>query len=236
MNNPQLVDYIRQHMAAGHTETTIRQHLLKYGWQADHVDAAFTQYHRSKVRPKRASISAVKSVTATRRPRRRNKRMLRLAGVGLVAMLVAVVFIVHKAHSAKTVPEPTAPARLTHQQEQTIDVITIGGAVGQYVAASNSTLPTRTAPGPSDNSVVLCGKTCDSTTWQVSALSAYKPANVKIVPYAPGLTTSVDTLLLVAGAKCNHNDLTTDNITPLSMVALYATDTSAGPKQHCVSL
>lgn len=156
----------------------------------------------------------------------------------IVLVLAGAAFaIFHHQTTQPTVPVVHTP---TLAQRQSLDVVTLGGAIGQYVATNNKTLPAHVSPAPDGtNSVVLCGTTCDPATWQVSSLSAYKPAGVKMVPYSAGLTApDVNTLYLVSGARCNaqRTALSTQDVKPLSMAIMYATQDAGTLDQHCVIL
>lgn len=243
MDNPQLVDYIRSQMAAGHTEATVREHLIKHGWSSDKVDSAFAHYNRSHVISEPARSVAADAVRPPRRGGRDAIRRHRTK-LGKVLLLLVVValavgsFLLFKHEKAKpTIPVVHEP---TLQQKQSLDVVTIGGAVGQYVATNSKTLPTHVSPAPDgSDSVVLCGAVCDPSTWQVSSLSAYKPTGVRMVPYTLGLTVSdPNTLLLVSGARCNEQgtELSTKDVKALSMSILYASEDGGSLKQRCVIL
>jgi len=234
MESQPVVDYIAEQLKAGHAAADIRAHLIARGWSEAVVDDAFARQPQA-AKPKHAAAKKLRRGARPRVTKWSKRRRKQLAALAVVIILALVFYALFGHKAPKPVPNTVPP--LTHQQQQTRDVNTLGGAVGQYVASNGHTLPTYVVPTPGGNSVVLCGTTCDSTTSQVSTLSAYKPAGVKIVPYAPGITApDISTLYLVSGAKCAGTTVTDQKVTALSMVILYATQATSGLFQHCVSL
>lgn len=236
MENQETIDYIRKHLAGGHSEDTIRQHFLNYGWPQSKVDTVFAQYRQSETPKPAAKPQKVKGLT--RRPQAprwsQARRIKTIAAVLLIVILAGVVYrAVHKAPASTA----TAPPQLTYRQKQTIDINIVGGAVGQY-AAANSVLPTRTSSGPDGSILVLCNDTCDPTTSQVASLSVYKPADVKVVAYAPGMIApNAQSMYLVPGAKCaGSTGIGGPSSNLRSMVILYNVSSGANLTQRCVTL
>lgn len=170
------------------------------------------------------------------RPARNNtKRLPKIIAAVLVLALAggaAYYFLWHK--KPVTAPVASTP-ELTYSQQQSIDVNTVGGAIGQYTLA-NSVLPTHLSANAS--TLVMCNATCDPTTSQISQLVVYQARNVQIRSYVAGmLVSSKDDMLLVPGATCKDKTALGDPTSKRnSMVILYATDASTGLSQHCVKL
>jgi hypothetical protein len=250
MESQQIVDYIAGQLKAGHSEAALRSHMVEHGWSESAVQDAFRRFKASREkqdtsRPATAPHKEEKrqdTVTTPRRGgreglRRRSKARAVVVALFVIALAVAGYVIFHHETTKPTIPVVHAP---TLQQRQSLDVVTLGGAVGQYVATNNKTLPMHVSPAPDgSNSVVLCGTICDPSTWQVSSLSAYKPTGVKMVSYDPSIEVpDVTTMYLVVGARCNQqgNELSTKDVKALSMSILYASQDSGTLRQHCVIL
>jgi hypothetical protein len=248
MDSQQIVDYIAEQLKAGHSEAVLREHMVGHGWSGTAVDDAFKRYHAAHPKHEDSAKTEVKlnahQHKAAKAPRRgarvglkRSKVKGAVAIVVIVGLLAGGLFIFHKQTTKPSVPVVRQP---TFQQRQSLDTITLGGAVGQYVDFNNKTLPAKVAPAPDGtNSVVLCGSVCDPATWQVASLSAYKPAGVKMLPYSAYLTVAdTESLYLVSGARCDQQgvELSLKNVKPLSMSILYATKEASVLKQHCVIL
>lgn len=235
MANTEIVEYLRQQKAAGYSEATLREHLKKQGWSAAGIDTAFRDLKHAGRKPSRKKSQLLRRGGRQKQPNRKLRRLVKF--IVIVAIVLVAAIIIDKVLTHKPVPKPKATPPLTNQQRQTLDVNTLGGAVGQYVIENNQTLPERVSPAPDGSSVVLCGKTCDPNTWQVSALQAYKPSDVRLVHYATGLAVpEASTMYIVSGATCKKGTLTDQGIRPLSMAILYATQNDSTLQQHCVAL
>jgi len=249
MDSHQVVNYIAGQLKAGHSETALRQHMINHGWSEGAVSDAFKKYHETHHDPEPAKPEPEPKKekhkhTEFKIPRRGGKLELKRSRARSLATVVVVLgllggglYLFHK-----HVTQPAAPVvgKPTIQQRQSLDSITLGGAVGQYARLNNETLPEKVAPAPDGtNSVVLCGSTCDPATWQVSALYVYKPSGVSMVPYSPTLkATDASQLILVTGARCtpDGSELSLKDVRKLSMAILYATKDTTGFQQHCVIL
>lgn len=240
MESQQVVDYISSQLKAGHSEATLRAHLVQHGWSESSVEDAFKRYRTTQ--KSAPTQEKRRDATIPRRGSReglhRKSKLKAVVGLVVVVVLATGIFtIFHRQTTKPTIPAVHTP---TLSQRQSLDVVTLGGAVGQYVATNNKTLPAHVSSAPDGtNSVVLCGAICDPATWQVSSLSAYKPAGVKMVAYSAGLTApDVNTLYLVSGARCNAQgtELSTQNVKALSMSIVYATQENGSLQQHCVIL
>jgi len=165
---------------------------------------------------------------------RTKRRQIKTILAVVVVLVIAVV--AYKYMSPKAVAKPPAPVQLTYSSRQSYDVDVVAGAVGQY-ATANGALPTRLVVAP-DNSLVLCGASCGSTTLQVGALSVYAPSNIKLVAYAPSLSApNQNVMYLVPQAKCGANgEVGSPNPNPRSMVILYASLTGTTTEPRCVVL
>lgn len=170
-----------------------------------------------------------------RSARNRKKRTPKLALIIVLLLAVAGVgyyFFTHKKPTAS--PVTNSPA-LTYSQKQSIDVNTVGGAIGQYTLA-NGVTPTRLSPNGSV--LVMCNAVCDPNTSQISQLVVYQAKDVQIKPYVAGqLVSSVNDMYLVQGATCKDRTALGDpSSQPKSMVILYASQSSTGLSQHCIKL
>jgi len=231
MENEQIVGYVREQLALGHTEAVLREHLLVHGWQEGMLDDIFLHIHG-------ASVSVPKASKRRHRHRassqlRRRRRTLLVTGVVLIAaVLVWHFWPRHAPPSPAFVAQP-----ISYQQKQNIDVNTVGGAVGQY-ALANGTLPTHLAVGDANNQLVMCNNICDPATSQISTLQVYGAPGVAIRPYAADLSVPDDkSMYLVPGASCTSRmGIGRPNSNPRSMVILYADKTDKGLRQHCVTL
>lgn len=225
MSNQQIVEYIAEHIKTGHTEKNLRRHLRTHGWSPAAIDDAFRRYHATRA-PKRA------------RRRSRPKQALRWAKATLVlaVLVVAVVAVARFTHKPPKL-QPAKVVQPTYAEQQNADVVTIGGAVGQYALANDGALPERVAIGTATNSIVLCGASCNPADFQV-ALTVYKPGNVKVVPYVADLTApDAQTLYLVPGGTCSDkNTLGPATASPRAMVILYAASTGNTISQRCEKL
>ena len=166
--------------------------------------------------------------------RRRRLYVLCAAVVLIVAAAVAAraIMMSRAAHEANI---RTVQPQLSYGAKQAIDVNLVAGAVGQY-AAANDVLPVRLAA--SNGSLVLCADTCTPSAYEVGGFNVYQPADIKLVPYAPGLTvpTQAD-MYLVPGAKCAGNgSIGAVNPNPRSMVILFVATTNSGVSPRCVVL
>jgi hypothetical protein len=234
MENKQAVDYIREQLAAGHTEANLRAHFVQYGWAEAAVDEAFKHYHKNmKSAERRSAAKKLRRGGKQKLVKWTKRRQVKLVLTGLA--VIVLVIVTHTVITRPHKPAPVAAAPLTYQQKQNIDVNTIAGAVGQY-AYANNVLPTRLSVG--SGTLIMCDTTCDPTTSQISPLSVYKPTDVKIEPYVAGLTVPDDqTVYLVPLAKCqNQTSLGTPSLNQRSMVLLYASSSGSSISQRCVTL
>jgi hypothetical protein len=167
--------------------------------------------------------------------RNRKNRTPNLAIIIVLLLLLAgagYYFFMHKKPAAAPV---TSSPNLSYSQQQSVDVNTVGGAIGQYTQANGVTPTHLSANG---NVLVMCNAACDPTTSQISQLAVYQAKNVQIKSYTPGqLVASVNDMYLVQGATCKSRaGIGDQSSNPKSMVILYATESSSGLSQHCVKL
>jgi hypothetical protein len=240
MESQQIVDYIRQQLAAGHTEDRLRQHLLLNGWSAPQVENAFKQYDRAVAAPAPTGKKAKKRTPKQRQKRLRATRWWRKPAVKAVVVLavVGVVGLVARTQFRERIAPPTKPVQVhyTYQQMQAIDVNTVGSAISQYSVA-NAAIPTSISIAP-DGNLVLCGEVCNPLTSEVNALTSYKPSSVSFQTYAPGIAVmDKDQMYIVPGATCKNKGKTVDSsAAPKAMVILYGQTAAAGLNQRCVIL
>lgn len=241
MESQQIVDYIRDQLAAGFDEKTLRNHLVTHGWSVAATDDAFRRYHATS-----ATAPVTPQVMAARKKRRgidlpflywSFKDWVR--AVAVVAVVAGAGVGAHAYLQQRHVQKAAVRVlpKYSFRQRQSIDVNSIGGAVSLF-AQANDALPTGLSTA-SDGNLVLCGTSCDPRNYEVTSLLVYKPANVKLAAYIPGLSVSdPQTMYLVPGAKCtNEGTLGDASTAPRAMVILYAQDDSGAPvKQRCVTL
>ena len=232
MKSQQLAEYVSEQMRVGHNESTVRKHLLAYGWHAAAIDDAFSKYRR-------ANAAELKALRAHRRKARRRKwTMMRRAKVA-AAVLVAIVLLVgvgdmlfRKYHR----PPPPKAVVVTYGQKQVSDASTLAGTIAQYTIASGS-LPTAVA-AVGNNSVRLCGSNCASTPTAAVVLMVYKASGVRLLPYSPELTApNKYAMYLVPHAKCaSTSHIGAANTNPRSMVILFDQENGHTMQQRCMVL
>lgn len=232
MESQQLVDYVEQQMRVGHSEPTVREHLIQYGWNQAAIDDAFIKYRRHSA----AELKAARA--AHRKARRRKWTVLQWAKAGVAAVmavgLVTAGGVAIAKHHSK--PPLVAAKPLTYAQRQGIDVVNVASAVGQYAFEADA-LPTMITAA-SDNAITLCGTSCTAVSPVEVSLTVYKAAGIKLAPYSPGLSAPDKySMYLVPGAKCaSKNALGEANPNPRAMVILYAQSVDASLNQRCVTL
>jgi hypothetical protein len=243
MESQQIVDYIRQQLAAGHTEARLRQHLLGSGWTQPQVEAAFTQYRTATSTGKTTKKS--KRASKISKPRRKRTRVStwtwprRLALVGGAVVVAVVSFGIYKLTGGGE-PEPEKPAapHYTYQQKQAIDVNTVGTVIGQY-SVSTGEVPLSATIG-ADGNLILCGTVCDPALGEVVTLIQYKPTDVKFAAFKADLTApDSHTMYIVPQATCKDKGKEIDASTrPRAVVILYSQASSeSGDLTHrCVVL
>lgn len=155
--------------------------------------------------------------------------------VGVLVFAVVIISAYYFFPRKSTDNSVTASVPVTYDQKQSTDVNTVGGAIGQYTAA-NAVLPIRLSANGS--TLVMCNSVCDPTTSQISQLTVYLASAVEIKPYVSGmLVASKDSMLLVPGGACRDKTALGGPANKRNaMVILYATDSSTGLSQHCVTL
>jgi len=231
MEAQQLVDYISEQMRVGYSESTLREHLSKYGWQSEAIDDAFIKYHR-------INTAELKAARAARRKNLRGAwtvmRRLKVSAALLFLMVGLTIGGVRLFTKHGQLPIVTAKP-LSYEQKQSYDVNMIAGAIAQYAAEVNA-LPTVVGANQGD-SVNLCGVSCSADSTAV-VMTAYKPADIKFASYSPQLSVpNQHTMYLVPGAKCaNQTAIGAINTKPRSMVILYAQAAGSSLAQHCVVL
>jgi hypothetical protein len=239
MESQQIVDYIRQQLAAGYTEANLRDHLVKHGWSQAAVNNAFTTYRASttsvsktakaKKSHKRMHIKRIKATSWTR------ARFIKL-GVGFAVLAVVgagVHFVIAMKNEAAGPPPKVV---LTYPQKQSNDVSLIGGAVAQF-AATYGDLPAQVLPA-SDGGLAFCGTACTVSELTLGSPQVYQPTAVKLMNYAVNLAApDKDTMYLVPAAKCaSTNAIGEASASPRSIVILYARMDGPVLKQRCVTL
>jgi hypothetical protein len=225
MDSKAVIDYIREQIRAGHSETAVRQHLAAQTWPAVSI-------HRATM-PKPAPLKRAKHRRAPI-PRWTWGTVIKLgASLAVVAALGVGVYThwPHQQAKAKS-PQPASYA-----QRQSSDVVTLGGAVANYTNV-HAKLPSYLSVTP-DGTMILCGDGCNSDTDAVGALMTYNASDVHFAPYSPGLVVpDASTLYMVPGALCKDNNTlggTTDK--PLAIVILYLRDNNDGSvTSRCVKL
>lgn len=152
-----------------------------------------------------------------------------LAGLGIAGYKLKSKFV------AK--PAPQSAPQLSYDAKQAADVQLVGGAISQY-AADNGALPTQLSVAPDGSGVVLCGTICDPVLYEVTGLSVYRPANIKMVGYRPDIAVpDINTMYVVPGAKCSADGHLGDPSTsPRATVILYDSSRTSGPISRCVVL
>lgn len=233
MENQETIEYIRKHVGGGHSEATIRQHFLAYGWSQAKVDGVFADYHRSI-----APSAVTKGRRHLPRPQLKKQAKRRLVRFSLAIVVLAVAAVLLPAWlTKKSAPVAVTPPQLTYQQKQTLDINTLAGAIGQY-ANANDALPLSLSVEPDDTTLVMCGKICDPATSQITQLSVYKADKVHIESYVAGLTVpDIQTVYLVPGGRCaKGGGLGNATAAPRAMVLLYAVSSGASFSQRCLTL
>jgi hypothetical protein len=234
MESQQIVDYIRQQIAAGYTEATLRQHLMVHGWSASAVADAFAKYRKSVTPKKLLKAKKLRRGGKLAKKTNRNRIKLAVTGAAAVALVVAGTHLWIGRKDLR--PVNTVAKPLTYAQKQSFDVNTIGGAVSQF-SADNGGLPDSVAVS-ADGSLLLCGVDCNTTAAAIAPLQVYQASSVKVIPYQSGFTTTdKQTMYLMPGAKCadTHN-LGGENANPRAIVILYAQENGLGVTPKCVTL
>ena len=227
MSSQQIVDYIAKQIKNGHSEKSLRKHMRAHGWSAAAVSDAFTRYHSAQ----KYSRPVVRHLNRRQKLREGVKATLVLA---LLAVVAGVVM--HFVHRPEAPVVHATPIELTNSQKQMNDIITIGGAIGQY-AAANGVLPTHLVVGDSETSLVMCDAVCNPTTSQISSLYSYKATNVQLKDYVAGLTVpNEQTAYLVTNGTCKDKVLGPASASPRAMVILYAATSGNTISQHCLKL
>ncbi|HSX16381.1 MAG TPA: hypothetical protein VLF40_06325 [Candidatus Saccharimonadales bacterium] len=227
-----IVDYIAQHLGAGHSEARLREHLATHGWEKTAINQAFDEYHKQHL-PKASAMKTARRKYRVPIPRWTWVRWVKL-GVTF-AVLGGLLFVAHLVLPDKPA-EAVPPPPLTFAQRQTQDIILVGGAVALFVRAEGS-IPTSTSVAP-DGNLVLCGKICDPATEEVSSLQTFKPEGVKFMAYSSGLIVpNKDTMFLVPGATCDGTTaIGNPSAAPRAMVILYGQVNNDELDQRCVKL
>jgi hypothetical protein len=236
MESQRLVDYIREQTTAGYSETTLRQHLLQYGWSPAVVANAFKTYRQS-LTPKKSLKSKAKKLRRGGKLAKKTwgKRIqLALSSVVVVALVVAGTYFWLGQRDLK--PVSSVAKSLSYAEKQTFDVNTVGGAISQF-SADNSGLPSALTVS-TDGSLVLCGVDCAAIAVTIAPLQTYQPSNVKLIPFESGFTTTDKAAMyLIPGAKCaDTHTLGGENPNPRSMVIMYARENGLGVTPYCVTL
>lgn len=241
MESQQIVDYIRQQLAAGHTEMRLRQHLLVSGWTQPQIEAAFQQYHRATgaaAKPAKKSRMAKMAKPRRKRTRANSWTLGKSIKLGLAVAVVAVALVGLRTFMDER--QPSAPPHVaphySAQQLQALDVNTVGSAVGEY-SVTTGDLPAGTTVG-SDGHLVLCGTSCDPSVGEVVSLVTYNPATVKMQHFAPNLTVpDANTMYIVPGATCENKGASINaSSKPKAAVILYAQPKETQLTQRCVIL
>ena len=237
MESQQIVDYIRDQLAAGHSEANLRQHMLSNGWPQASADAAFAKYHEGLT----AKMAARRAAAKKARWRRRLPDWSFMQWVRRILALAVIVALgiganMYLSHRQKPLPV-TTPAHFSFEQKQTIDATNIGGTVSLY-AQANGVLPEKLSVA-ADGQLAMCSAACDpATTTEVASLLVYAPGDVKMAAYTPGLTVpDTKTMYLVPQAKCASNKALGEASTVArAIVILYARDNNGTTEQRCVTL
>ena len=231
MADEAIVEYIRDNLAAGHSETALREHLKNHGWGQADIDNAFARSNKIE-RPSSGIADKPRRGAKPLSRKHTGRNLLILAGLIIIAWLGWMGY----RHMHLSQPDKaSAPVlqSLSTQTKQTNDISTVAGAVGQY-AAANGVLPT--TESEISGSLVLCNDVCDPLTSQVASLVFYSASNVKIMQYSDGLTVSnVHTIYLVPRAKCVNDQIAANPDKPRAMVLLYMRD-STPPVKRCVTM
>jgi hypothetical protein len=239
MESQQIVDYIRQQLAAGHTETRLRQHLLTNGWSQPAVEDAFQKYHKA-TDPKSSKPSLKARAKKLRRggklAKRTNGKWAKLGVAGVVVMALLIGGNVWYGRNKDLRPVNNIAKPLNYKQKQANDVNTVAGAVSQY-SVDNGEIRSKLIT-TTDGSLTLCGFSCDNAAATIAPLMVYLASGVKIVPYQSGfMTTDKDTMYLIPGAKCaDVHTLGGVNTNPRAIVIMYAQVNGRGVTPRCVTL
>ncbi|HSX43128.1 MAG TPA: hypothetical protein VLF59_03520 [Candidatus Saccharimonadales bacterium] len=240
MEGQQLVDYVRDQLAAGHSEGTLRKHLVVHGWPEHLVDQAFDNLHPAKSAKKEKT--PIPGVQTLGHLRRRSKRQAWSLGTWLksimflfVLVAAGVVGLRYYADHHKKLAAAKAPG-YNFIQMQAVDVSNIGGAVALY-AQANGVLPTSLAVA-ADSNLVVCGSVCDPVANEVAHLMVYKANNVKMTEYYEGVQASDNqTLYVVTHASCTGQGKTiAPGKTDRSAAILYGRGEGVSITQRCVTL
>jgi len=240
MESQQLVDYVRDQLAAGHSEATLRKHLIVHGWPEHLVNQAFADLQPAKTAKKEKT--PIPGVQTLGHLRRRSKRQAWSLGTWLKSIMFLVVLVAagvvgtryYAAHHKKLVA--TKAPGYNFIQMQGVDVSNIGGAIALY-AQANTVLPTSLAVA-SDGNLVVCGSVCDPIVNEVAHLMVYKANNVKMTDYYEGMQVSDNqTLYVVTHASCTGQGKTiAPGKTDRSAAILYGRGDSTSLTQRCVTL
>jgi hypothetical protein len=243
MESQQIVDYIRQQLAAGHTEARLRQHLLESGWPQGAITDAFKKYQQTipaAKAPKSAKSSLKDRAKKLRRGGKLQKRTRGGARVKWAVALAVVAVVIAGAYNWRSrgdlQPVSTATPSIGYSQKQSSDINIVAGAVVQY-SVDNGELP-RKVVVTADGQLTLCSQSCDAGTAVIASLMVYDAYGVRIVPYEAGFTTNdKDAIYLIPGAKCADTyTLGSANTNPRAMVIMYAQVNGRGVTPRCITL
>ncbi len=234
MESQQIVDYIRETLGSGHAESDVRSHLLTSGWPEAAVDDAFTRYRQSEV-------PVTRNDTHKQGPKRLRPVSLKSRWQKAIALALVIGLIGFGVHLALPHHKPpVATAQKTHvvtdSEKRRSDVLAVAGGMGQFSTA-NGVLPTKTVVAGA-MTLEFCGTDCDPADPDAVQLMLYSPANVRIVPFVPGLSApGTETMLVVASGKCNGSTLDAQEATkPRTAVLLYSDVVNDALTTHCITL
>jgi hypothetical protein len=208
--------------------------LLASGWPEAAIDAAFTRYRQSETPVVRKDTH--KQGPKRLRPVSLKSRWQKAASVAVLVVVAGAGFYLTRPH----VKEPVAAAQATHTltdaEKRRNDVMAVAGGMGQFSVA-NKVLPAKTVPAGA-TMLEFCGEACDPSNPDVVQLTLYSPANVRIVPFVPGLPApGTNTMLVVTSGKCNDGNLDAQAATkPRAAVLLYSELVKDSLTTHCVTL
>lgn len=243
MESQQIVDYIRQQLAAGHTEARLRQHLSESGWPQGAINDAFKAFEKYQQTIPVAKVAKAPLKARAQKLRRGGKLQRRSRGKrikwGVAAAIVAAVVggtYGWQTRSGDLQPVSTSAQSLNYSQKQSSDVNIVAGAIVQYSVA-NGELPSKLIV-TADGVLTLCALSCDTAVATVAPLMVYQVDDVRIQPYASDfITTDKDIMYLIPGAKCaDRHKLGGVNTNPRAMVIMYAQENGLGVTPRCITL
>ena len=241
----QIIDYVRQHLAQGFSETDIRAHLATSGWPQEAINQAFAQYHNTQgaptpVAPPRPTVSSSLQ-QAHKSKSSLGKRIIIGTAVLVVGIVVLFLILAASPKTPKTLDKLATPALETNSQntERENDVAMLAGAISTYESNNQNALPQSTAADASPKTLDICGTSCTATTKSTVQLDYYAntPATTSLRSYATNLTVpDTQTIYIVPYASCKSDKSGIGTAAPGQYVVaiLYALQSGKNTEQRCL--